>query len=94
MLDEGAKLEPGDTAICDQCGGFVVMGTDGMVSARSDEAVKADPRFAPHHLEMLLEAQRAIRARARLLVTRDETGQHSMTMVAQPEGRKVHRGSN
>lgn len=94
LLDEGAKSEPGDIAICEQCGGFLVMDANGLFSALSDEAVRTNRRFTPHSIDWLFEAQRAVRSRARLLVTSDEQGRRTVTMVPQLEGRKVYHGDN
>lgn len=94
LLDKGAQLDPGDFAICDQCGGFLILSADHTVSAVTDEAVRRDPRFTPRSKEWLFEAQRAVRARARLLVTTDKTGERTVTMVSQPEGRKPYYGKN
>jgi hypothetical protein len=99
LLEEGASLEPGDFGICQHCGGFLVMDDEGLFHPRSDESLPAwrnrlGHRLSPTGIEQLLEAQRAVRARARLLVSVDEAGERTVKMVSQPEGRKPYFGKN
>src|SRR5262245_38292387 len=74
LQERGDSIDPGDPVICQHCGGFLVMGDDQLVQTVPDQTLvtwrdRLGRRLYPQNIETLLEVQRAVRARARLLVT-------------------------
>lgn len=80
MADDRAVGE-GDYAICKHCGSFLIIGKGFSFEEVSDERIRTDKRFTPRSIEQLFEAQRAVRARAKLLIVQGPDGPRVVTMV-------------
>ena len=70
------------------------MGPEGLLSPISDDVITGHPRQTPQSKANLLEVQKAVRARARLVVTKSSDGPTTVQMVPRLQGRRVDYGKN
>ncbi len=77
----------GDYALCQHCGSFLVIAKDFTFTEVDEALIRTDKRFSPRSIEDLFEAQRAVRARAKLVVTTGPNGRVVQMIPRDPPAR-------